>query len=182
MDASSVLSYKRLMALLISLEETVALMHWSLFWFIVYESFFHFSATCHADMQLVVNCSKWFCHTLFVQWLTDSCVKSSMSLMSILIWSSVPSEVYHKYLWHSSHDNCHRRACYILQQPNFFRKSTILLLVPASFYVVYYDPPAFFLQKNASKSLDLQSSAQQGSKLHALFTTRMLLYWKLEHK
>jgi len=91
MDASSVLSYKQLMALLISLEETVALMHWSLFWFIVYESFFHFSANCHADMQLVVNCSKGFCHTLFVQWLTDSCVKSSMSLMSILIWT-----VYHQ--------------------------------------------------------------------------------------
>jgi len=62
------------------------------------------------------------------------------------------------------------------------RKSTTLLLVAASFYVVYCDPPAFFLQKKASKSLDLQSSAQQGSKLHALFTTRMSLYWKLEHK
>jgi hypothetical protein len=67
MDASSVLSYKRLMALLVSLEGTVALMNWSLFWFIMYESFFHFSATCHADMQSVVNRIKGFCHTLFVQ-------------------------------------------------------------------------------------------------------------------
>jgi hypothetical protein len=59
----------------------------------------------------------------------------------------------------------------------FFRKLTTLLLVAVSFYVVYCGPPAFFLQNNASKSLDLQSPAQQGSKLHALFTTRMLLYW-----